>query len=331
MPEYYIKKLTKQELGLRADGSIARGRYFYISKQHADFFPHLSETVKNDNVLIPIIPPFTTNKIYCNFVYHNDKLNTDEGTRDEFRLYLNRSIDPDYYFQLNDVVVFEKIETSGVMPLYLLYRFQTIDALYSELIKIIATSPIKGGHAVVHGILPGLTTREINAEEISVIIPREVEQEIIEQQRETLDVEDEGIEDTRGASLFNAVSFRDFVLHAYGYRCAVTGEVIAYRKLNNLEAAHIQPRAHVGTFLPCNGIALSRDMHWAFDKGMFTISDDYTIVVHPEIQSSSLGQYHGQKIIVPIDAYFQPERKFLQHHATNVFGLFLYSGSIRAL
>ncbi len=325
---YYIKKLTKQELGLRADGSVARGRYFYLSKRFIDFFPHLSETVKNDAILIPVIPPFKNEKIYCALVYHNDKHNTLDGTRDEYRLYLNQDIDTDYYYKKDDIVVIERIETGEVMPLYKFSRFQAHDAQYAFLLNLIINSPSKGGHAILDGDIPGVIDIKVDQEELEVIIPKDVEKLVKVQQEE---ISENDIEEIRGASLFNSVSFRDFVLHAYGYKCAVTGQVIAFKKLNNLEAAHIQPKAHVGTFLPCNGLALSRDMHWAFDKGMFTISEDFKIIVHPDVRTSSLGDFHNKSIFIPADAYFQPERKFLKHHSENVFGLFLYSGSIRSL
>lgn len=41
----------------------------------------------------------------------------------------------------------------------------------------------------------------------------------------------------------------------------VLKEDIAYNGFSNLEAAHIMPQAHNGSFLPCNCIAMSRDMH----------------------------------------------------------------------
>lgn len=66
----------------------------------------------------------------------------------------------------------------------------------------------------------------------------------------------------------------------YKQKCAITGNVIQYKSFMNLEAAHIWPRSHKGLYLPSNGIALCRDMHWAFDKGMFTIGDDFKVIVH---------------------------------------------------
>jgi hypothetical protein len=329
--EYYLKKLAKNELGLKADGTVARGRFIYVSKSCAGFFPYLSKVVTNDNVLIPIIPPFTDSKIYSTFVYHNDSLNTPDGTRDEYRLYLNQDLDPGRdYFKENDILVFEKVNTSDMRGVYILYRYQIADLNYSYLQSLINDSPINGGHALVEEQLAFLPSRDINIEESDVVIPAEVQREVFQQQEEALAAEDAQIEDIRGATLFGSDSFRDFVLLAYEYRCAITNVSIQHNKLNNLEAAHIQPRAHTGTFLPCNGIALSRDMHWAFDKGLFTISDDYEIIVHDAVATDSLlNSLNRKKIRVPKEPYFQPERKFLKYHRENIFGLFLYSGSIR--
>jgi hypothetical protein len=333
MRNFYIKKLGSQELGSpKADGSVSRGRYIYVTKAYENFFPFLSTTITNDNVLIPIIPPFNDEKIYSTLVYHNDKFNVPNGTRDEYRLYLNRNLDPNRnYFQVNDILVFERFETGSPVPIYITYRFNAEHEFYNQLSEIIELSPIKGGHALANEELNFIPQRQINFSEATVIIPEEVMTVAVTQQEEVLKAEEQNIEDVRGASLFNSDSFRDFVLMAYGYKCAITGKVIGYKSLYNLEAAHIQPKAQSGTFLPCNGIALCRDMHWAFDKGFITISDDFTIIVHEQMTKSILIEYSGQKIFTPVDAYFQPEKKFLKHHRENIFGLFLYSGSIRAL
>lgn len=332
MSAYYIKKLGKQELGVSSDGSIARGRYIYITKAYEDFFPHLSAVVKNDNVLLPIIPPFSDKKIYTTLVYHNDKHSTPDGSRDEFRLYLNRDLDPERnYFKPEDIILFQKedVENSQISN-YLLQRFSQGDEIYEKLNSLIESSPIRGGHALISENIDFVTNRQIDISKSEVVIPEEVIKEVAIQQTEVLENEENGVEDTRGASLFGPDSFRDFVMMAYGYKCAITGKSICYKKLNNLETAHIQPKAQSGTFLPCNGIALSRDMHWAFDKGFITISDDFKVIVHDEVKNTILSEYDNKSIFVPQDQYFQPEKKFLKHHRDKIFGLFLYSGSIRS-
>lgn len=105
------------------------------------------------------------------------------------------------------------------------------------------------------------------------------------------------------ASLFNSVSFRDFVMTGYKQKCAITGNVIQYKSFMNLEAAHIWPRSHKGLYLPSNGIALCRDMHWAFDKGMFTIGDDFKVIVHPDVESDYLQQYNNKSLYIPENAF----------------------------
>jgi hypothetical protein len=336
---YYIKKLQRNELGIKGDGTIARGRFFLISKAALEFFPHLSTTVLNDNVLIPIIPPFSDSKIYSTLVYHNDKFHTPSGSRNETRLYLNRNLDPDRnYFHVDDIVVFEKIETNTFVPTgltkspistYLLFKYSKGDPDYSQLNEIIINSAIKGEHAIVEEDINFIPRRPINPDNADVVIPQEIINEVIIQQEEVFQNEESGIEETRGASLFGPESFRDFVLHAYEFKCAITRTIIAFKNLNNLEAAHIQPKAQAGTFLPCNGIALSRDMHWAFDKGFITIDDEFNVIVHEDMLESPLKHFHKLPIHLPKEPYFQPEKKFLAHHREKIFGLFRYSGSIR--
>ena len=70
-------------------------------------------------------------------------------------------------------------------------------------------------------------------------------------------------------------------------------------------------------------------MHWAFDKGFITLTDDYIIQVHPEVQDTILSEYNGKQIMIPLVEYFRPEKKFLKHHREKIFGLFKYSGVIR--
>jgi len=322
-----------------AEGHTSRGRYFYISKGATVFFPALSTTVNNDFALVPVIPPFSDKKVYSTFVYHNDKFNVTDGSRDEFRLYLNKDIDPNgAYYLPDDIIVIERYveevpEEGGFsMPVYVINRFPPASAQYDLLEAIIDESPIKGGHALVDDLpfLTELVSKE-RLEDTEVVISDDAKAEIIKQQDEVLSSDEDDIEAIRGAQLFNSSNFRDFVLLGYGYKCAITKEVISWNDLNNLEAAHIKPRAHIGTFLPCNGIALSRDMHWAFDKGFITISDDLKVIVHDEVMHTFLNKFDGMDIIKPLDPYFQPAEKFLHYHRENIYGLFKHSGMIRRI
>lgn len=133
---------------------------------------------------------------------------------------------------------------------------------------------------------------------------------------------------TQISDLFTPTSFRDFTMVAYNGKCAVTGNVVKYGKFLNLEAAHIKPKSHGGFFLPSNGIALSRDIHWAFDKGFFTLNDNYTLLVHPDIESDFLKSYEAGSIFIPEDDFLKPSLDSIQYHRENVYGLFLTSGRL---
>ena len=131
----------------------------------------------------------------------------------------------------------------------------------------------------------------------------------------------------RGGREMSQSQFRAFVMKSYDGECAITGKSISYADLNNCEAAHIRAHAHDGPMLPDNGIPLSRDLHWAFDQGMFTIEDDYVIKVHPEVIDTSLNQINGRVLREPNPVWssFAPKKEYLRWHRDNFFGKFLRS------
>ena len=80
--------------------------------------------------------------------------------------------------------------------------------------------------------------------------------------------------------------------------------------------------------MPNNGLALSRDIHWSFDKGFFTLNDDYTISVHPEVESDFLKSFDEKHIFIPSVDFLKPSHESIQYHRENVYGLFLTSGRL---
>ncbi len=342
--KYYLKRLGHQELGSVKNGRAQRGRYIYISKDEKvlDLFPPLSKTVTNDSSVIPIIPLYEkpAKKIYCNFIYHNDKFTVSGGSRNEYRIYSNSALeDGRLLFQKDDILIFRAEKASALQKefaeddtpetaveeanVYFLYRcFDRETALYKQCSSIIENSKIRGnGHAVYLGQFEEVEEKiddllGKNLEEIDTIID-----ESVTATAQTGDID-------AMANLFNSVSFRDFVMTGYNYRCAITGNVIRYGSFMNLEAAHIWPRSHKGLYLPSNGIALCRDMHWAFDKGMFTVDDNLRVVVHPDIDSDYLKQYNNKQLYIPDNMFFRPDINNLRYHRANIFGLFKTAGSL---
>lgn len=103
--------------------------------------------------------------------------------------------------------------------------------------------------------------------------------------------------------------FRESVLKAYDYKCAITGKSLLIDDRCLLEAAHIIPYRDGGSFVVNNGIALSYEMHKMFDNGLFsfTYKNDDEIVI---ITSSSNRITDKQGILADLDnkPIFLPEQ-----------------------
>ena len=143
--KYYLKKLTSNELGYR-NGKQRTGQIFYISKQAINFFPPLRSDINNDSLMLQVSVDYQESPIYVNLVYHNDKYNRVGGTRDEYRIYLNREIAPtDYFFQPGDIVIFHRISDFN----YRLQKYREGDFEYEFLNHKIKSNKLRGFHALL--------------------------------------------------------------------------------------------------------------------------------------------------------------------------------------
>lgn len=328
---YYLKKCGFQELGsVGIDGVVHRGRYMLTSMNNnvQSFFPPLTTAELNDSALLPIIPLYSGKKVYCNYVYHNDKFHGSRAKhpRNEHRIYLNNELeDNKLLFGTNDIVVMRQDEINeeniGTQTVYFMDLIKDHDSkLYHFCDQIIDEYPITGGYGIYEGVISEFETqvaRIMSHGEPPVAIDTSVTRRVAAE------------EDTDSvADLFNANSFRDFVMVGYENKCAITGKVISYGNYSNLEAAHIKPKSHGGLFIPDNGIALNRDLHWAFDKGFFTLNDSLEVQVHPKVSSDYLQSFNGQSIRIPSNSFFVPNFNNIEYHRRIVFGLFLTSGRL---
>lgn len=115
--------------------------------------------------------------------------------------------------------------------------------------------------------------------------------------------------------------FRKVVLASYQNKCCMSGIAIPVV----LIASHIVPWgvAKDKRLNPSNGLCLSAIHDKAFDKGLMTVTPEYTIVVSKTInddnskQAKLLHSLHGKKITLP--EKFLPDRDFLNWHYHNVF------------
>lgn len=107
--------------------------------------------------------------------------------------------------------------------------------------------------------------------------------------------------------------FRIRVLACYDYTCALTGyRLTTVSGVSIVDAAHIHQFADSRNNEVGNGIALSKNAHWLFDKGLWTIADDYRVIVASTQFAESgkpdllLANYHGARLRLPEDRGLWP-------------------------
>lgn len=115
--------------------------------------------------------------------------------------------------------------------------------------------------------------------------------------------------------------FRLTVVPAYNYTCALTG----YR-LTTIDAGSIVEAAHIHEFAdsrnndPRNGLALSQNAHWAFDAGLWSLTDTYHVLVAAHrFDEAGPTVYHlktmtGNRIHVPAASILHPDPCHLAWH-----------------
>lgn len=121
---------------------------------------------------------------------------------------------------------------------------------------------------------------------------------------------------------FRERSFMHNVRAAYSNRCAITGlRLINGGGRPEVQAAHIKPVVSNGPDSVRNGLALSGTVHWMFDRGLVSVSDDYKILVakgHVPEDAERLLNKTGM-INLPSDEASYPNAQYLRFHRDNIF------------
>ncbi len=84
-----------------------------------------------------------------------------------------------------------------------------------------------------------------------------------------------------------------------------------------MEAAHIKGVAENGPDTIRNGIALSGTVHWMFDRGLLSLTDDYKIMISRQINNREQIEnliYPSGFATVPKDPRERPHPKYLRWH-----------------
>jgi putative restriction endonuclease len=122
--------------------------------------------------------------------------------------------------------------------------------------------------------------------------------------------------------------FRSAVLTGYQFTCALTGYRINTDKEHLVEAAHIYKHSESGDDDPRNGLALTPDAHWMFDRGLWTADfQDGVYLVRVALgkfnedatMGKSLAQRHGGALNLSGSRGLQPDPKRLAWHRDSVF------------
>jgi putative restriction endonuclease len=117
--------------------------------------------------------------------------------------------------------------------------------------------------------------------------------------------------------------FRRIVLRAYSERCAISGlKLINGSGRAEVAAAHIRPVEANGPDIISNGIALSGTVHWMFDRGLLSLSDDLQILVSRQANDPegirALINKSGHAL-APQRSFERPYPGFLRWHREHCF------------
>jgi putative restriction endonuclease len=119
--------------------------------------------------------------------------------------------------------------------------------------------------------------------------------------------------------------FRQPVLVAYEYRCAVCGFEVRLGPVSiALDAAHIRWHQAGGPDRESNGLALCVLHHKLFDLGAFTVNEEGLLLVSDRVHGSegfqeALLRHHRGRVRPPQRPEWSPGRHYLDWHRREVF------------
>jgi putative restriction endonuclease len=194
-----------------------------------------------------------------------------------------------------------------------------------------SNSDVKKSELLKHNVLGGFTEDAFQLLHSNPALVSEIALEILNQH----------FPQTFYADLLNAVgleiqfeqtlrrrrdpAFRERVLMAYQYRCAVCGYDLRLGSIQvALEAAHIKWHQAGGPDVESNGLALCSMHHKLFDRGAFTINEALHFCVSQKANGSTglsewLMSFHGLPLKSPQSSDYQPLSEHLAWHRKEVF------------
>jgi putative restriction endonuclease len=138
----------------------------------------------------------------------------------------------------------------------------------------------------------------------------------------------------RAADPTRSAAFARTIKEVYDYRCAASGVRFRLGDLTIVDACHLIPFAESGNDHPTNGIALSKNHHWALDRHLITPFATETKLVWrtaPCLDDRLEGhkkllELEGRSVLLPREKRFWPSDEGLQWRAERLRGL---EGAVR--
>ncbi len=118
---------------------------------------------------------------------------------------------------------------------------------------------------------------------------------------------------------FRDRAFTRQICEIYNSECALTGiRLINGGGRTEVEAAHIKPvgNGHRGSDSVRNGIALCQTVHWMFDRGVISLTDDYRLLTDKAYVTKDVQRLFRPNLraATPINREHQPHPQFLKYH-----------------
>jgi putative restriction endonuclease len=119
----------------------------------------------------------------------------------------------------------------------------------------------------------------------------------------------------------------EVVVVAYKHTCALTGYRMTTLDMESIvDAAHIHEFSDSRNNDPRNGLALSKNAHWQFDRGLWSITDDYRVILNRDkfieegVPGQKLTGFEDHRLFLPSDPRYWPEPTYLAWHRRQKFG-----------
>lgn len=122
-----------------------------------------------------------------------------------------------------------------------------------------------------------------------------------------------------------SAAFRRAIFRIYNYTCAACRlRIVTLDGEAAVQAAHIYPFKQSFDDSIGNGVSLCHLHHWCFDRGLFSIDDDYKIIVAANFEESGnenflIRKLKANPILLPKEKPFRPSLTMIRWHRQNIF------------